>query len=562
MSKNLKTILIIFGIAVVIFAVVFLGITLTKNLGKTDGEVTLDNANRSLDKVLKDINIHNMDPIKGQISTLAADVKNSLPDISKYPVQIDNTTDDYIEIFSSTEKAGTGTDGWLVDVAKAFNKSPVTINGKQVSVRIRGIDSGIATDYITSGKYLPDAFTPSNELWGKMIEASGTKISLIDNKLTGNVAGIVLSKEKYDQLINDYGAVNTKTITEAVSKDELSMGYTNPFASSTGLNFLLTTLNTFDNKDLLSDKAVEGFEKFQNNIPFVSFTTLQMRESAASGVLDGFVLEYQTFVNTPEINANYVFTPFGVRHDSPTYSIGDLSHEKTEILDAFISFCKKEENQKLASQYGFNGQDSYVPEFNPSDGSVITRAQKLWKEKKNGGKSICAVFVADISGSMDGDPLNKLKESLLTGQSYIGNDNYVGLITYSDDVNIDMPIGKFDLNQRSLFAGAVNNLTAGGGTATFDGIAVAIQMLQEEMEQSPDVKPMIFVLSDGETTAGHYLKDIEEIIRSYKIPIYTIGYNANIEALQKISSINEASSINADTDDVIYKLGNLFNAQM
>ena len=59
----------------------------------------------------------------------------------------------------------------------------------------------------------------------------------------------------------------------------------------------------------------------------------------------------------------------------------------------------------------------------------------------------------------------------------------------------------------------------------------------------------------------------EETIRKYlienlNVPIYTIGYNANIAALQEISKINEAASINADTDDIIYTLKNLFNAQM
>ena len=65
---------------------------------------------------------------------------------------------------------------------------------------------------------------------------------------------------------------------------------------------------------------------------------------------------------------------------------------------------------------------------------------------------------------------------------------------------------------------------------------------------------MIFVLSDGETNRGHSLDDIRSIVQELGIPIYTIGYNADIPALQEISSINEAASINADTDDVVYKL--------
>ncbi len=113
-----------------------------------------------------------------------------------------------------------------------------------------------------------------------------------------------------------------------------------------------------------------------------------------------------------------------------------------------------------------------------------------------------------------------------------------------------------------MFAGAVNDLKAWGSTATFDAIAVALKMMEEQRAANPNLKPMIFVLSDGETNRGHSLNDIMDIVQSLKIPIYTIGYNADIQALQTISSIDEAASINADTDDVVYKLGNRFNAEM
>jgi len=73
---------------------------------------------------------------------------------------------------------------------------------------------------------------------------------------------------------------------------------------------------------------------------------------------------------------------------------------------------------------------------------------------------------------------------------------------------------------------------------------------------------MLFILTDGETNKGLGFESIESIARGLKIPIFTIGYNANLSVLQKVSSINEAASINAETDDVIYKIGSFFNAQM
>ncbi|MGO4787313.1 VWA domain-containing protein [Paenibacillus sp. 2KB_20] len=553
---------VLVAIAVVVFVLVYAGITLTSNLGKSQSEVDSEGAAKKINKIYKDIVVTTADPIKGQVDLDPVAVADSLPDISKFPISVENTTDLYVEIFSSPEKAGPGIDGWLNEVAAEFNNSKPVVNGKPVSVKIRNIASGTATDYITSGKYVPDAFTPSNELWGEMVKEYGVKAELVSKRLTGNVTGVVTRKAKYDELVEKYGSLNVKTLTDAISNNELAMGYTDPFASSTGLNFLITALETFDSSDLLSEKAVQGFEKFQANVPFTASTTIQMRDAAKSGMLDAFVLEYQTYVNAADMKSGYVFTPFGVRHDSPLYALGKVPKEKLDIIKKFAAFVEQDKYQKLAGKKGFNGLNDYQSELEVVDSSLLPSAQKLWKEKKDGNKPVAAVFVADVSGSMDGEPLNRLKESLLTGQKYLGRDNSIGFVSYSTDVTINLPIGKYDLNQQSMFVGAINSLEASGNTATFDGIVVAMKMLQDEMAVNPDVKPLIFVLSDGETNVGHSLDDIRELIKAYKIPVYTIGYNANIQALQSISSINEAASINADTDDVVYKIGQLLNVQM
>lgn len=548
--------------AIIIFGVIYGGITLTKNWGKSKETISKENATGKLKKVCKDININEVEPRKAPIDLGVKDVKDTIPNIDKYPAKVENTTDSYIEIFSTGEKEGNGKDGWLIDVANNFNESKFEINGKIISVKVREIASGLGMDYIISEKYLPDAYSPSNELWGEMIKANGKTIELCDDRMVGNVAGILISKEKYDELIKKYGAINLKNITQAVANGEINMGYTNPFASATGLNFLVSTLATFDSSNPLSEKAIDGFNEFQNNIPLIAYTTLQLRNSAESGILDGFIMEYQTYINSPELKTDYIFTPFGYRHDSPLYSVGNLSNEKKEILNKFIEFYKQDKYQELAVKDGFNALEDYKCEIENLDGNTILQAQKLWKENKNGDKPIVAVFVADVSGSMEGEPLNELKKSLLNGSRYIGEENSIGLVTYSNDVNINLPIEKFDLNQRSLFTGAVQDMDASGGTATFDAIAVAVQMLLDEKEKNPDAKLMLFVLSDGETNIGHSLDDLREILESVKIPVHTIGYNANIEALENISRINEATSINADSDDVIYKLGSLFNAEM
>ena len=187
---------------------------------------------------------------------------------------------------------------------------------------------------------------------------------------------------------------------------------------------------------------------------------------------------------------------------------------KLHILNKFAEFVSNDKYQKLAKDKGFNGLEEYKSELPVPDGSLISSAQKIWKEKKNGTKPLAAVFVTDVSGSMNGEPLNRLKESLIKGQKYLGKDNRIGLVSYSSTVTIQLPIKKYDTNQQSLFVGAVNGLQASGGTATFDALIVALKLLQDEKAADPDVKPIIFVLSDGETNEGHSLKEIKDLDRN------------------------------------------------
>ncbi len=563
MSTGARVIIFVV-IAALVFGGVFLGITLTKNVGMTDEQISEEDAAKKMDKLLSGISVTNVTPRKASITDedmLKED--EELPDIKGYPLSVTGTGELNIEIYSSPEKAGDGTDGWLNEVAKKFNEENNTVNGKTASVSIRSVSSGLAVDYIRTGKYMPQAITPSNEFWGKMIEASGQKVTLTEKRLVGNVAGVLLSKETYNKILEKYGSVNMKVISECTANNEIQMGYTNPFASSTGLNFLVTTLYSYDADDLLSAKAISGFKQFQENVPLVSYNTMQMRKSAESGSLDAFVMEYQSYYNDPTLKNTYVFTPFGARHDNPMYAVGDLSPDESKLLETFCKYCLNEENQKLASEYGFNENEKYKAELPDNiSGDKLIAAQKLYKENKDSGKEIIAVFVADTSGSMSGESINALQTSLINSMQYINQNNYIGLISYNSKVYCNLPIAKFDLNQQALFKGAVQDLAANGQTATNDAIVVAMDMVNKALKDHPDAKPMIFLLSDGEQNTGCSLNDISSLINTYQIPIYSIGYNANIDALKRISEINEAATINADSDDIIYQLKNLFNSEM
>ena len=400
---NKKSIGILAGVVVLVCVAVFGGIYATRNIGKSEKKISQESAQKRLEKMVDRIEPRTAQPVKSPIEYDAMeDEAEELPEIDTCPVGVDAATPLYAEIYSSPEKAGTGTDGWLLEMAEEFNQQGFEVNGQPVSVKIRKVNSGQALDYIATGKAVPDGYTPSNMLWVDMLNARGVETETVSESMVGNVAGILLSDKTYDQVVEKYGSVDLKAITEATEAGEFAMGYTNPFASSAGLNFLICTLERYDLGNPLSDTAMEGFQKFQKNVPFVALTTMQMRDAAENGSLDGFIMEYQSYINDTILSKNYKFTPYGYRHDNPLVAISTVSQEKKEILGLFAEYCASDNARKRAQEYGFHGMDDYVCEYEEVSGDILVAAQKLYKTNKDSGRPVIGVFVTDVSGSMAG----------------------------------------------------------------------------------------------------------------------------------------------------------------
>ena len=500
MDKKAKPIIIVGAVVVL----VMVGILIAVLVGKSE---ELKNG-KSLNDLAEDVKVNNATPKKGTVSFDGNNLYDELPEISKYPLAVEGRGEVAIEIFTSGEKAGTGDDSWLVDVATKFNAEGHKLsNGKSVSLSVRSLPSGTAADYIISNKYVPDLYSPSNTLFGEYASANGAQLEIYCDRLVGNTAGILVKKGTY----TDFDSV-----IKAVQENKINVGYTNPQTSATGLNLLLT-------------------------------------------------LEYQAFIHDKNLTSVYDFIPFGVRHDNPAFicNKASKSQDQLDAIKMIIDYCLTPEMQKIATNKGFNANDDYKTTLDFS-GSQVTQALVTYKKEKDNGKDIIAVFVADCSGSMSGAPMNQLKSSLTNGLSYINDNNYIGLVSYDSDVTVELPIAQLDLNQRAYFQGAVDSLSASGNTATYEALVVAAQMIEKERVNHPDAKCMILLLSDGYANGSYKLKDIEGAIKTTTIPVYTISYgdDADKSELQKVAGINEAASINADSYDIIYKLKNLFNSQL
>ncbi len=286
-----------------------------------------------------------------------------------------------------------------------------------------------------------------------------------------------------------------------------------------------------------------------------------MRDSVANdtGTLDAFVMEWQTYANTESLQNGYEFIPFGVRHDNPLYTVGDLTPSQSEALEAFAAFAEQPQYQQSAAEFGFD-PPAFEPTVEVPPGSTLIDVQNVWKDKKDGGRPVATVFVVDTSGSMEGTRIQAVQNAMLSAREFIKPSTEVGVVEFNDVAAKRLDIAEFDLNQQARYAAIAEDLTPGGGTAMYDGIALGLKMLEDKRALDPEVKPILVVLTDGQTTDGLTFEDVDDVVEGLRIPIYTVGFEADLEELGRVSSLVEAASIDASEEDVEFKIAALFNA--
>ena len=530
------------------------------------------------DQVLNEIKISftEVDPVEGEIPETIVKLSDSsdapvyeMPDVTAYEFDVAGTGAVDAEIFLPVDNSS-GVREVVDYAAKRFNSENMkNSNGETMSVSIRCLESSLAEDFIKTKTYEPDGYIADNELLGYYMEANGISVDKVATKTIGNVIGIAIENDAYQSLKSKNGNIDVKTIVQANIDGDLSIGYTNPLTNPTGLNFVVSMLSTFDASNPNSMEASTDFSEFQNSVNSVSYSTDQMVKSVKAGMINSFVIDHQSFLTNDTLKNGFVFIPFGVRHDYPLYKMANTEDSEAEVLEAFAESFSSEEVKNYAKQRSFYADEDYVSNVDPSryPASTLTEILNFWKESKAGQKRIVCMFVADFSGSMDGRKIESLMESMRNAAQYINSDSYIGVIGYDHNVYQFMPIRKFDDQHMKYYFGAIDNFEkyGGGGTATNDALIAAIRKVRyEELHSGQDIKPIIILLSDGQTQSGYSLRSVKNLIHAFSYPIYTIGYgkDADKKELQEIADINGGVFIDSTTGDVGFTLKNIFNAEM
>jgi Ca-activated chloride channel family protein len=554
------------------------------------GVETLDtNTAKEQIKVLaKSVTVHrqyNSTPdIEGDYES---DTVAELPDFENYVEEVvRGTAAVNVGILTATERAipkdkvGTSKDDWINIAAEKFNNAGLTLSdGRSVSVSIYSITSGLAYDYIKLGLTLPQdvvAYNPSTTLWVDMLDSSGIETELIAESTAGNTVGICMEPSVAKDFESKYGEISIETLINAVTEDGFIVGMTDPFRSSTGLTTLQKILMTTDAVNPLSVDAQNKLEQFLGNVPSVAVTTAQLRNSLNLGVIKAAFMEYQSFAQSVQLR-NYKFVPFDC-HDGPVVLFGNgvNNAEYREVMNMYINYLQSNEMQLLADERYFNADTSFNRSTARMQGDELIEAQKLWKAKKDVITPTLFYFVLDTSGSMNDvsggySRLEVMREAVLNSINKIDSDNYIGMLSYNNDVKLELPIAKADALNKAVLAYIIKTAAADGGTATNDAICVAANEMYEFIESNNlNLKMSILLLSDGERTAGMDESRVLPSIYGLRLPINAVGYSISAigeNMLKKVVGVGGegyegvGSYTSASVEELSMKLMDLFNSQ-
>ncbi|MBX3286092.1 MAG: VWA domain-containing protein [Actinobacteria bacterium] len=141
------------------------------------------------------------------------------------------------------------------------------------------------------------------------------------------------------------------------------------------------------------------------------------------------------------------------------------------------------------------------------------------------------MLALDTSSSMRATDIapNRLEVAISAAQDFVGDapDGYrIGLVTYGSTASVVVP----PTTDREILSRSLDQLQAGGATATGDAVLAALDALQGAADPGAVVTgddgayQAIVLLSDGYSTEGATLEEVAAKAKDQDVPIFTVAY--------------------------------------
>ena len=136
------------------------------------------------------------------------------------------------------------------------------------------------------------------------------------------------------------------------------------------------------------------------------------------------------------------------------------------------------------------------------------------------------VAVLDISGSMKGEKLDKMKIAMQFVIKKLSSSDRLSIVTFADEAEILCPLRRINENSKEEIENLVNSLVANYTTNMVGGLEMGLKVLKERKFTSRRMEA-ILLMSDGEQNPG---TDAAQVTVG-KIPVHTFGFGADQDAI-------------------------------
>lgn len=115
-------------------------------------------------------------------------------------------------------------------------------------------------------------------------------------------------------------------------------------------------------------------------------------------------------------------------------------------------------------------------------------------------------LVIDRSGSMEGPPLEYVKQACAYVVDMLSPNDVLSIVTFEEIVEVLMPPQR--VTNRQAIKDGIARLVAGNTTNLFDGLSLSVQQLLQNVDSNRATR--MIVLTDGDPTAG--IKDFQSLV--------------------------------------------------
>jgi len=499
-----------------------------------------------------------------------------------------------IVIVGRDGSSGTVTQG-IINASLGFNNQ----NVERPVLFIPSVSHWLALANLQSGRQLFDLANTRASAYAPVVMAIWeSRLNAI--KTTLNVEEV--GWEELIQVLNSPNGWRDFGLTNA--RPTVYYGHTDPFISSTALSTLISefyasaqangidisqplTLETVRNVDVQN-----GVREIEQLIRHYSKRTTEFKNYISQGP------DYLDFVALEEndlLSINLGKTPyqpperlvamypkegtFWHEHPMGIVNADWVTAEQREAARVFTDYLLTEAIQRRFMEAGFRPANPAVQldyPFVPENGvtlegptrildvpapEVIAEIQQSWSYVK---KQADVMLLIDISGSMEeSDKIGQAREAAQAFIEAIGAENRVGLMVFSDEVRIVVPMGQLETNKTDLL-NAISRLRTEGGTSLYWGLERAIAEVNSETDT--DRIRAIVVLSDGQDNSNQdtsrdndvTLNEVTAAIldtRESRNPIIVIpvayGGNADTQALGAIARASATQVTAGDASNIL-----------